>query len=671
MRGFRLSRVNTFRIGACALIVLSAVAGVVALHGNAGAQALRSLHYNAVHSAPIPPGARDTGHHNSTAQMQIEIVLHPQNESKLYPLIQALNTRGSTQYQKWLTPAQFNAAFPAPAFDTSWLTSHGIREIPGPSPLVDAFSGTSSQFEAAFHTTIDNYHTTDGRNVFANTSAPQVPSVVFPQIAGIVGLDNVTAGEVKPELAKPLKAPGQTGLPKYGAGIDDSGLTPSQVESIYNAPPIYQLTQGQGVTTAVFELSGYPGVPDIRAYEKAYGLPKAKIQNINIDGGSCPVAESFGLPCDYAAGEVDIDIELQQAMAPGVSKIQVYLGPNSDQGVLDTYFAIANQNTASAISSSWGECEAGLDSGVAFGEFLSFAQMALQGQSISSSSGDNGAYDCLGVLASPADLALGVDDPASDPLMTALGGTSFFGTFDPGSDLSPTYPTGQEYVWNTLNNCSNSDFTVDNVDLSEAFGALCPFGSDGGGNSLLWAKAPWQTGPGTESSASTFGASCGQNGGVECREVPDISLNGDPNSGYSEFCSDPTCFTFFGDSLDWNQIGGTSTTTPLWSGIVALVDAAGHHRIGLPTPALYLLDNSVGYGNALHDMQGGGSFVFDWSGFLSSVTGTSITFTQNVFTNSNGVGTPPGFSETPSYDMATGLGTPNVAALVPLLALVP
>jgi hypothetical protein len=255
--------------------------------------------------------------------------------------------------------------------------------------------------------------------------------------------------------------------------------------------------------------------------------------------------------------------------------------------------------------------------------------------------------------------------------MTAVGGTSFFGTFDPGANLHPAYPAGDEYVWDTLNNCSNSDFIVDGVDLSAAFGALCPFGADGGGNSISWAKAPWQTGPGTKSKASTFGASCGQSAGVECREVPDISLNGDPNTGYSEYCSDPNCLAFFGDADNWNQIGGTSTTTPLWSGIVALVDSAGHHRIGLPTPALYLLDSHSGYASVLHDMKGGGSFTFDWSSLLSSITGEPITYVQHVVTNSNGVGTPAGFSETAAFDMATGLGTPNVAALVAFLAKTP
>ena len=667
------SRRSLVSPAALIFVFVAGLASLGSMPANAFAAPMTSSHvqYNSTHSAPIPTGASQIGHHNGSAQLEVEIVLHPQHEGNILPLIQALSTPGNAHYGKWLTPAQFNAAFPAPAFNTSWLTSHGIKQVAGPSPLVLAFKGTSSQFETAFSTTINDYRTRAGHTFYANATAPSVPSTAFSQIAGIVGLDNVNDNAAKPELVKPLKAGGQGVSPKYGAGIDDSGLTPSQIESIYNATPLYKTTTGKGVTTAVFELSGYPGASDISAYEQAYGLPQTTIQDINIDGGPCAAAASFGLPCNYAASEVNIDIELQDAMAPGVSKIQVYLGPNSDQGVLDTYFAIANQNTASAISTSWGECEAALDNGSAFGEFLAFAQMAVQGQSISAASGDNGSYDCLGVLDPPTGTNNAVDDPASDPLMTALGGTSFFGTFDPGADLTPKYPTGDEYVWDTLNSCSNSDFIVDGVDLSAFFGALCPFGADGGGNSMLWAKPFWQAGPGTRTSASTFGAACGQRSGVECREVPDISLNGDPNSGYSEYCSDPTCFDFFGDTDVWNQIGGTSTTSPLWAGIVALVDAAGHHRIGLPTPALYLLNNNAGFAHALHDMKGGGSFTFDWSGFLSAVTGQQITFVQNVFTNRNGVGNPLGFAETADYDMATGLGTPNVASLVPFLALIP
>jgi subtilase family serine protease len=243
--------------------------------------------------------------------------------------------------------------------------------------------------------------------------------------------------------------------------------------------------------------------------------------------------------------------------------------------------------------------------------------------------------------------------------VTASGGTSFFGTFDPGKNVHPTYPAGKEYVWDTLNNCSNSDFIVSGIDISSAYG-LCPFGAAGGGNSMLWAGPPWQTGLGTISSASKFGSYCGASRGVECRELPDISLNADPNSGYAEYCADPAAGCAL--SSPWFQIGGTSCSSPLWSAVVALTDSAEHHRIGLVTPLLYSLDNHSGYSHDLHDMQGGGKFTFDWSSFL----GTSLP-PVTVFTNSNGYGTPHGFAETTNYDMATGLGTPNVSAIVPAL----
>ncbi len=647
-----------------ASLVAGLIFGGQVLTAHAATPAGTPLRYNAKHSAPVPAGAHTLGRHNANGRLQVELVLNPRNESGLNTLIQQINTPGSSVYHHWLTPAQFNADFAPATFDTSWLTNAGLRQVAGPSPLVLAFTGTASQMDAAFHTTINDYRTTDGRTVYANATAPQVPASVAANIAGVVGLDNVQSNAEKPEIAKPMKKVGKLDGGKYGAGPGGNGLTPSQIQGIYNANSTYRYSTGRGVTGAVFELSGYTQ-SDIRAYETQFGLPKTKLQDINIDGGPCPAAASYGLPCDYGAIEDELDIQFMQAIAPGISKIQVYLGPNTDQGVLDTYFAIANQNTASVVSTSWGECEPGLSAGVAQGEFYSFAQMALQGQSISSAAGDNGSYDCLGTFGQPypsVSLTNQTDDPTTDPLMTSVGGTSFFGTFDPGSNLHPTYPTGAEYVWNTLNNCSNSDFIAEGVDLSAAFGGvLCPFGAGGGGNSTIWARAPWQRGAGVTSSASTFGASCGQKSGVQCREVPDVSLLADPNSGYVTYCTDT------GGGCDpnnpWLQIGGTSCSSPIWAGIVGLAVSAGHHRVGLTTPLLYALNSNYGHKTALHDMVGGATFTFDWSGFF----GTPLP-PVTVTTNSNGVGSPAGFSETPNYDMATGVGTPNVAGMVRALA---
>ncbi len=468
-------------------------------------------------------------------------------------------------------------------------------------------------------------------------------------MAGIIGLDNVLNGKEQPELAKPSKVPGLN--PKYGAGPGGNGLVPSQIEGIYDTNSIYKTTSGQGVTLAVFELSGYLQ-SDIRAYETQFGESQITLQDINIDGGSCPAAASFGAPCDYGAIENDLDINLQQAMAPGVSKIQVYMGPNSDQGELDTYFAIANQNTADAVSTSWGQCESSLSSGQTYGEFLAFAQMALQGQSISSAAGDSGAYDCEHDFTSPPYPSYlttrEVDDPSNNPLITAVGGTSFLFTYDPGADLNPTYPAGAEYVWNTLNNCGTSDFNFLGSDLG-----LCPFGAAGGGNSMLWAKAPWQLGPGVTSQSSAYGAFCDQRGHTQCREVPDVSLNADPNSGYTVYCADPGAGCPAASDASWMQYGGTSCSAPLWAGVTALADSYGHHRVGLTTPALYLLNSGIVGHSALHDMTGGATYVFNG---------------QTYVTNSNGSGTPAGFPETKNYDMATGVGTPDVSAMAKALA---
>jgi len=250
--------------------------------------------------------------------------------------------------------------------------------------------------------------------------------------------------------------------------------------------------------------------------------------------------------------------------------------------------------------------------------------------------------------------------------MTAVGGTSFFGTFDPGKNAHPTYPAGKEYVWDSANTCTRSDFSVYGFDISSVFG-LCPFGAGGGGNSMLWAKAPWQQGSGVTSPASESGAYCGQASGVQCREVPDISLDADPGTGYAVYCTDPAAGCV--KSAPWGKVGGTSSSAPLWAGIVALAESFGGHRVGLATSILYTLDNPAGYSSALHDMVGSATYTFDWTAFLDFYFNTKQVFAPLSYTtDSNGYGTPSGFVETPNYDMATGLGTPNVDTIVPALA---
>ena len=96
----------------------------------------------------------------------------------------------------------------------------------------------------------------------------------------------------------------------------------------------------------------------------------------------------------------------------------MYEGPNSDTGVVDTYNRIATDNQAQAISTSWGLSELETTRNVLNSENSIFQQMAAQGQTLCAAAGDSGAYDDGSTLS--------VDDPASQPYVTGVGGTSLY-----------------------------------------------------------------------------------------------------------------------------------------------------------------------------------------------------------------------------------------------------
>ena len=138
---------------------------------------------------------------------------------------------------------------------------------------------------------------------------------------------------------------------------------------------------GSNQSIALFELGSYLA-SDINAYTSHFGLPPAKLHNVLVDGGS-----SSGID-----PEVTLDIELALALAPE-SQIYVYEGPNSDQGVLDTYNRIATDNLAKQVSTSWGLGENLVNAQYLQAENAIFLQMAAHGQTIYAAAGDSGAYD--------------------------------------------------------------------------------------------------------------------------------------------------------------------------------------------------------------------------------------------------------------------------------------
>ncbi|HEX4203206.1 MAG TPA: S53 family peptidase [Ktedonobacteraceae bacterium] len=588
-----------------------------------------------------PAQAHLSGHHTSSAPMTVSLLLQSRNQGQLSNTISALYNPGSSQYHHWLAKGQFNQQFAPSATETaqvnSFLKKAGLKGAASPSPFLVRATGTTAQIEAAFHTRVNNYVAANGQSFYQNDTNVQVPTSLSNTVTAVSGLSNTYRLHTNYVTTRSAAQKQGRAAPKYGAGPGGSGFAPSQISSLYDANPIYKMGsrgQGKGTTLGLFELSGYTAA-DIKVYEKQFfgASENVPIVNVNVDGGPitpvCPTGDQCNPANDYSGDiEVNADVETQIAIAPKVDRIIVYNAPNDFLGVtgVNEYFKIASDDLASSISSSWGLCE--LDAGLANAEAesVAFMQMAAQGQSMFSSSGDTGAFDCL---RGSGNTALTVDDPTSQPFVTSVGGTSF-GTYDPGKALHPTYPQGSETVWNVLDACSGSSYG-----LSQC----AALGAGGGGVSNFWAQPSFQHGPGVTSSFSQKGPYCSQAAtGQQCREVPDVSANADEYTPYAEYCTGSASTNSICAQINgWFGIGGTSLSSPVWSSIIGLWNSVHGSRFGSASYGLYqLFRSNNAYNNVFHD-----------------ITGKFQTENNNGY-----------YPTTTNYDMATGIGTPRIAGIV-------
>jgi len=615
----------------------------------------------------------DTGEYSSP-NMSVEVVLASRDETGLSNLLREVYDANGPSYRHWLGSDEFYARFAPSREQTAEIENHlranGLTVEQSSSPFLVRASGSSPAVEAAFATTLHTYRNARGIAYYSNASTVHLPASINSGVLGVVGLSNSV--RLRSHVARPLtqaspSASCETPYPTraqlsnflanqtpfpfgYGGGPGCNGLTPSQVNSLYNAPDLGPRGRGAGVNLAVFELSAYQHF-DIATwahmfYGAAYTPP---LVDITVDGGPLnPICPSNDVcPPQYNGYngdvEVDADIEMQLAISPDASHILVYNAPNdyTGQTELDEYTRIARDNRADVISSSWGECENDAGAGYVRAENLIFEQMALQGQSMFGAEGDTGAFGCI---RSDGTTILNVLDPPAQPWVTSVGGTSFVSD-NPGRNPNPKYPTGSETVWNVDDLCNES------AD-ERGFAGLTwceETGAGGGGNSQYWGRPFYQFGPGVTNSYTTYGnetTHCSlAAAGTPCREVPDVSANADEYTPYAEYCTGSdatpysTCGTF--SSLQtppgWFGIGGTSLSSPLWSAIVADHDSFWGHRIGNANPLLY------------------GLFNLDHWEYFHAIRG------KGQKTNNNGY-----FPAAPGYDMATGVGTPDMGSLIPL-----
>ena len=562
------------------------------------------------HLSALAARSHALGRMNAAVPVRLTLALPPRDPQGMDDLLRRIYDPQDPLYGHYLTPDEFSARFGATGADyqvvMNYARAQGLTVVGAhPDHLLLDVAGPAQAVEAAFAIRLQQYQAADGRVFHAPDAAPAVPAAVAARLAGVFGLDSSLVAHPYRRRLEPGARPQALPIPGPGTG-PMGGLTPLDTKTAYGLTGTS--LDGSGQTLGLLELDGY-APNDVRAYENQFGLPLMALENVSVDGAT-------GQP-GSGADEVTLDIELITALAPRAKEVLVYEGPNSDASILDIYSKIANDDRTNEVSTSWGLNQAQFeidDPGFLNAENRIFQQMAMQGQAVFAAAGDNGAYDDLDSS------HLSVDDPGSQPFVTGVGGTTL-ATHGPGGTRQG------ETTWNDdpLNNGAGG-------------GGISGSGFDAasGPGSPYWPIPSYQVGA---VSAASLGS-------TTMRNVPDVSLDADPNSGYSIY--------FQGG---WVVYGGASTAAPLWAGFTALVNqqraATGQSVLGFANPSLYAIGKGAAYSRDFHDIADGSS------------NGTIDGDTSGV-PNPSGQYAPPttGFPAVPGYDLATGWGTFNGANLL-------
>ena len=464
--------------------------------------------------------------------LDLTVFLAPSDPAGLTRLADAVSDPSSGQYHRFLPAGAFSARFGASPGEVARvrreLRAAGMR--PGPlaaNRLSMPVRTTTAGAETLFHTSIHSVRAA-GRTAFANTTTAVLPSGV----SAVAGLDDLVQAHDHLVTAAPRTAATLPPTLCSATGQRLFAYSPAQVAGAYSFAGAYAAgADGTGTTVALMELADYSG-SDLATFESCLGLTGQSVQRVAVDGGAA---------VGDGTSEATYDIEQVMATAPGAS-ILVYESTNDVQGLLDVYTRIVNDDRAAVVSTSWGLCEALNDPTLMHAENTLFQQAAVQGQTIMAASGDSGSEDCYAV---DQDRTLQVDDPASQPYVTGVGGTSL-------SSVNPRV----ESVWDSGG------------------------GAGGGGISGVFPMPSWQQ---SAVNSDSSGAPCGARSGY-CRQVPDVSASSDPAHGYSGYCTAGDC-----SGSGWRSTGGTSLAAPLWASIVAMADQVcpTNHRAGFINPVLY------------------------------------------------------------------------------------
>lgn len=627
----RPHRCGVAAVAAVATGVMLAVAPAALAGASARSTAIPALARVAGRPA-LPDGATVLGALAQNIEISGAVALKLPDSTAVTDFIDNVGNPRSSLYHHFLAKGEFTRLF-GPSRSTvkaveSQLRSGGLA-VTGSSTnrLFVTFKGSTRAVESTFHTGLDRVRLATGALGRATTSAVRLPSSIAHDVQAVIGLNSLvreqdvaTATEADASLAratgahadrsKPSKLPSAcaaaSAFGAYGAISENHVADAYGVGGLWDGGDV-----AAGQTIDVYELQSFQ-MSDIAGFDECYygASHTGQVTVTTVDGGG-GTGNSEGV-------EADLDIEDISAFAPG-AKIDVFEGPNMDNnwGPTDVWNAIAEADNASQISTSWGACETGLEQGapgIQQVENEIFEQTAAQGQTVFAAAGDDGSDSCAYHDSSPVVPYLSLLDPAAQPYVTSVGGTTILDATEPPD----------ETVWNNGNDG----------------------GGGGGGLSNVWQMPPWQSAVAVPQSVADEACSNDPKGvatdfqvagtpstlpaGTECRETPDVTALADPQTGVA---------IDYGGS--WSQWGGTSSATPMWAAMLAEVNGSSSCKgssVGFASPLLYdIASNPSEYAEAFNNVSVGNNDN------LSLPLGGAIDWRAGK-----------------GYNMASGLGSPRL-----------
>jgi subtilase family serine protease len=392
---------------------------------------------------------------------------------------------------------------------------------------------------------------------------------------------------------------------------------PGQVRAAYNLAPLSaQGINGRGRTIVIVDSFGSPTiVHDLQVFDATFGLGVPPSFRVIQPAGAVPPYQPTGTREGWAI-ETTLDVEWAHAMAPGANILLVETPTAETEGttgfpqIVAAEKYVIDHHLGGVISQSFGATERTFPTaGSLLALRSAYTDAAAHGVTMLAASGDAGATN-FQVNGSSYYLTPALGWPASDPLVTAVGGTQLH--------LSATGARlGADTAWNDTYNVATNEALFGNAGPN-------PMAS-GGGRSAVFARPAYQS-----AVASLVGAQ---------RGVPDISMSAACNGAVVTYLGVP------GLPAGWYLGCGTSEASPLFAGIVALAIQKAGHSLGSLNSALYAMSNSHAAG-VVDVVSGNNTVSFVQGGVRRTVTG---------------------FPARPGYDLATGIGTLNAASFVPEL----